>query len=66
MINKIVGVAVGLLVAAAIVPISMTTLLAANHTGVNAAVWTVFSILMPILAIIGLALYLMPRVGGKD
>lgn len=63
MINKIVGIAVGLLCAAIVIPLAMTTLLAANHTGVDATVYTVFSVLLPILAIIGLALYFLPKVG---
>jgi hypothetical protein len=59
-VQKIVGVGVGLLVAATIVPLALVTIATASHTDVDASVWTVFSVLLPILAIIGLALYFMP------
>jgi len=63
--NKVIGIAVGLLMAAIIFPLAMTTLLAANHTGVNATVWTVVSVLVPILAVIAIALYFLPKAGGN-
>lgn len=60
-VNKIVGIGVGLLVTATIIPVALVTLAEANVTGVSSVVVTVLTVLLPILAIIGLALYFLPR-----
>lgn len=64
-LNKIMEIAIGILLVAVLVPIGLETLAgsSANMTsaGVDPTVMTVILVLVPILAIIGLALYFMPR-----
>jgi uncharacterized membrane protein len=59
-VNKAVGIGVGLLVAAAIVPIALLSI-ADTNTATWGATGTVFSILLPILAVVSIALYFLPR-----
>lgn len=62
MVGKIVGIAIGLFVAAIIMPLALNQI--ANATlaaGVNSSVETVFTVLLPVLAIVALALYFVPR-----
>jgi len=54
---KVVSIGVGLFVAAIIVPMALVEIANATHTGVNSSVWTMFSVLLPVLAIIALVLY---------
>ena len=61
LLNGIIGAGVGLLVAAIILPIALTTMADANMTGVDATVVVVVTILMPILASIGIALRFLPE-----
>lgn len=56
LMSKIIAIAVGLLMVAVLVPIALTTLASANVTGVDPVVVTVLTVLLPILAIIGIAL----------
>lgn len=60
LLNAIIGAGVGLLVAAIVLPIALTTMADANMTGVDATVVTVVTILMPILCAIGIALRFLP------
>jgi hypothetical protein len=71
MLHKIISVGVGLLVAGTIVPLALVAIAASKTgsinmvgNGVNSSVITIFTVLLPILAIIGLALYFMPF--GED
>ncbi|MFA5149102.1 MAG: hypothetical protein WC491_08275 [Candidatus Omnitrophota bacterium] len=59
--SKVIGIAVALLLVAVLVPVALTTLAGANVTGVDDTVVTVLTILLPILAIIGIAMYFIPR-----
>jgi type IV secretory pathway TrbL component len=59
--NKAIGIGVSLLVIAIIIPLALRTLAEANVTGVDPTVITIMTVLLPILAIIGLALYFIPR-----
>ena len=59
--SKVIGIAVALLLVAVLVPVALTTLANANVTGVDDTVVTVLTILLPILAIIGIAMYFIPR-----
>ena len=64
-LNKIVEIAVGLLLVAVHIPVALTTL-AASHSGmtnasVDPVVITLVIVMVPILAIIGLALYFIPK-----
>jgi hypothetical protein len=61
LMSKIIAIAVGLLLVAVLVPVALVTLAGANHTGVDTTVWTVLSVLLPILGIIGIALYFIPK-----
>lgn len=61
LMSKVIGIAVALLLVAVLVPVALTTLAGANVTGVDETVVTVLTILLPILAIIGIAMYFIPR-----
>ena len=54
MTGKIVGIAIGLFVAAVIMPAALVAIANATLTGVDASVVTIFQILLPIIAVIGL------------
>lgn len=56
MTGKIVGIAIGLFVAAVIMPAALVAIANATLTGVDASVVTIFQILLPIIAIIGLVM----------
>jgi drug/metabolite transporter (DMT)-like permease len=61
-LGKVIAVSVALLVLALIFPIALTTLANASMTKVDPTVVTVVTILVPVLAAIGLALYFLPRI----
>lgn len=54
--GKIVGIAIGLFVASVIVPSALVSMANATLTGVDASVITIFQVLLPILAVIGIAM----------
>jgi hypothetical protein len=56
MTGKIIGIAIGLFVAAVIMPAALVAIANATLTGVDASVITIFQILLPIIAIIGLVM----------
>ena len=64
-LTKIIEIGVGLLMVAVLIPISLTTLASSKSNmtaaGVDSTVTTVLLILVPVLAIIGLAIYFIPR-----
>jgi fumarate reductase subunit D len=68
MMTKIIEVAVGLLLVAILVPLGLIQLAgsSANMTaaGVDPTVAIVLLVLLPVLAIIGLALYFIPKWKG--
>lgn len=63
MLGKIVGVSIGLLVAALLLPIALSELAGseANMTtaGVDSTVITIMCVMLPILAVISLAVYFL-------
>jgi len=61
MTAKIVGIAIGLFVVAVLVPPALVTMSGANMTGVDASVVPIFSVLLPILAVIGIALMFLNK-----
>lgn len=63
-LNKIIAVSVGLLVLALVFPIALETLANATMTNVEPTVVTVVTVLVPILAAIGMALYFLPRLNA--
>ena len=60
-LNKVVELSIGLFIAGVMIPIGLQAIASANVTGVDATVATVFTLLLPILAIIGLVLYFIPK-----
>lgn len=56
MTGKIIGIAIGLFVAAVIMPAALVAIANATLTGVDSSVITIFQILLPIIAIIGLVM----------
>lgn len=70
-ITQIVGIVIGFVVSAIATPVAMNYLASINSTfnvtGIPAtysAVFTIFSVLLPVLYMIGIAIYFVPR-GGK-
>lgn len=59
--GKVVQIAIGLLIAAIIVPIAIDELVGVSTTDWPAAVETVMTTLLPILGVIGIALILVRR-----
>jgi len=55
-VGRIVGIAIGIFVVATIIPVALTELAGANLTGVDPAVTTILTILLPILAVVAIAL----------
>lgn len=53
-VGSSVDMAVELIVIAAIVPLGLVAIAGANLTGVSAAVSTIFTVVMPILAMVGI------------
>jgi hypothetical protein len=53
--DKVIGVSMGLLVAAILLPMALTELAGASLTSVDPAVATVVTVLLPVLAVIGIA-----------
>lgn len=64
-VNNAIVLAVAFLVAAIAMPIGIGQIYSANTTGWNTAVTTIFTILFPILGVIGAALPFIPARGGK-
>jgi len=60
-VAAVIGIGVSMMVMAVVFPIAMSQIVAANTTGWEAAVTTIFGVLLPILAIIGIALKYIPR-----
>lgn len=68
--SEIILAAVGFLLVAILTPIGMTQVVGTNSTfgatgtaATYAAVYTLFTVLVPILYIIGCALYFIPKIG---
>ena len=59
---KIIGIAVGLLLVAVLIPVALQTLATANVTDVDPTVVTVLQVVLPILAIIAVAIYFIPKI----
>ncbi len=63
LLHKVVAIAIGLFIVAVLLPPALNELANATMTNVDPAVITVLTILLPILAVIGIALYFIPRRG---
>ena len=64
-LGKIVTVAIGLFIAGVILPVALTTIASGNYTGVDASVKTVVTVLLPVLAVIAIALIFLPKIRSK-
>lgn len=62
MLKPIVELSVGLLAAGAMIPVGLQFIAAANLTGVNETVAQVFTVVVPILAMIGLVIHFIPQI----
>lgn len=70
-VQQIVGIIIGFVVCAIATPVAMNYLVSINSTfnvtgtaATYAPVFTIFSVLLPVLYMIGVAIYFVPR-GGK-
>ena len=58
--KAIIGIAIGILLISVLFPIAMDEIVGANQTGWDASLILLFSTVVPILAVIGLALKYLP------
>lgn len=67
LVHKIVGIAIGLFVAAVMLPTALNSLAngttAAKMPNVDASVRTITAVLLPVLGVIGIALYFLRAQG---
>lgn len=64
--NDIIYAGIGFLLVAILTPIAMSTLVGTSTTSWNSAVVTLFQVLVPVLYMIGVGLYFIPKFrGGK-
>lgn len=60
-IKYAVMLSISLIIAGILMPTGLAAIASATLTGVNASVATIFTVVLPILAILGLALAYMPE-----
>lgn len=60
--REVIEAGVAFLLIAIVFPIGLGQIVAANTTGWDASVKTIFQILFPILGVIGVALWFIPKV----
>lgn len=53
--EKVIGISIGVLVAGIMVPMGLNEIANATMTNVDPAVQTVFTVILPVLAVIGIA-----------
>jgi hypothetical protein len=58
-LGKVVAISIGLFVAAIILPTALVTMAGANVSGVDPAVVTILQVLLPVLAVIAVAMYFL-------
>jgi len=63
-VEDIIMMAIGFFLIAILGPMALNEVFGANTTGWTATVKTIFQTLLPILWVIGCALYFIPRRGG--
>lgn len=59
--NSVIGIVIALFIAAILLPPALLSIADANLTGVDTNVQTIFTVLLPILAVIAVALVLMRK-----
>lgn len=57
----VIGIAIAIFIAAVVFPLAMTQIAAANTTGWNASVTTMFTVLVPVIGIVSIVYYLYKR-----
>lgn len=59
LLEKVIAISIGLFVAAIMLPVALFTLGNATWTGVDDSVVIIVTVLLPVLAVIGIALYFL-------
>jgi choline-glycine betaine transporter len=59
MVGKVVGIGIALFVTAILLPLGLNALANASMVNVDTNVVTILTVLLPVLAVIGIALYFM-------
>jgi hypothetical protein len=59
LLGKVIAISIGLFVAAIILPTALTTMAGANLTDVDPSVVVILQVLLPVLAVISIALYFL-------
>jgi choline-glycine betaine transporter len=59
MVGKVVGIGIALFVTAILLPLGLNALANASMPNVDTNVITILTVLLPVLAVIGIALYFM-------
>jgi len=57
--SKVIAISVGLVIASILVPMALVSIANASLSGVDPSVVTIFQVLLPILAVIGIAMWFM-------
>jgi len=61
LVNKAITIGVSLVILGAILPTAIFTLIATDTTGWNSAVTTIYTVVLPLLAVIGIVFWFMPH-----
>jgi uncharacterized membrane protein required for colicin V production len=64
-VSNVVGVVIALFVAAVLLPVAFQQIYNTSTTGWNAAVATVFTVLLPVLSIIAISLMFLRKISRK-
>ena len=64
-LKTIVTIVMGLLLVVLLFPVAMEQIATTSHTNWNSAVWTVFSVLLPILCVIAIAMIFVYKTTSK-
>ena len=59
--SRVISIIMALFVAGILLPTALTSLANGNYTGVNSAVQTVATVLLPVLAVIAIAMIFISR-----
>ena len=62
--SDVIMASIALFLCAVLLPIGISQIYAANTTGWNAAVKTIFQVLLPVLSIVGVAVYFIVKLKG--
>jgi ATP-dependent Zn protease len=61
LVNKALTIGVSLVILGAVLPTAIFSLIATDTTNWNSAVATIYSVVLPLLAVIGIVFWFMPR-----